>query len=329
MSLDRKDAYFHIQVAPHHRRFLRFAFEGVAYEYKVLPFGLSLAPRTFTRCMDAAISPLRQMGICILDYLDNWLILAQSVLTSSKTLLLSHLDCLGLRVNFAKSILSPSQPVSFLGTDIDSVQMTATVSVEWATTIQRHAAYFEEARPLKAFQRILGLMTAASPVLRLGLLHMQPIQFWLKQRVPSSYSSSLGTTYHTEGLKRAPVWTIAIHEPQSILVKNRPAVSTGVGQASRRSAGLILQPDLPGIRPNDSKVILKPRLVYVPRVLSTPFRAQVKALSALPPSTGNQALSLLCPFRALSVYIEYSASYRKSEKLFVGFGNCAKGGPVM
>ncbi len=258
---------------------------------------------TFTRCMDAAISPLRQMEIRILDYLVNWLILAQSVLTSSKTVLLSHLDCLGLRVNFAKSILSPSQPVSFLGTVIDSVQMTATVSVERATSIQRHAAYFEEARPLKAFQRILGLMTAASPVRRLGLLHMRPIQFWLKQSISSSYSSSLGLTYHTEGLKRAPVWTIAIHEPQSNLVKNHPAASTGVGQASRRSAGLILQPGLPGIRPNDSKVILKPRLVYVPRVLSTPFRAQVIALSALPPSTGNQALSLLCPFRALRVCI--------------------------
>ncbi len=50
-----------------------------------------------------------------------WLILAQSqaVLTSNKTLLLSHLDCLELRVNFAKSILSPSQRVLFLGTVID------------------------------------------------------------------------------------------------------------------------------------------------------------------------------------------------------------------
>ncbi len=52
-SLDLKDAYFHIQIAPHHRRFLRFAFEGVAYQYTVLPFGLSLVPRTFTKCMDA------------------------------------------------------------------------------------------------------------------------------------------------------------------------------------------------------------------------------------------------------------------------------------
>ncbi len=29
-----------------------------AYQYKVLAFGLSLAPCTFTRCMDAALSPL-------------------------------------------------------------------------------------------------------------------------------------------------------------------------------------------------------------------------------------------------------------------------------
>ncbi len=124
--------------SPHHRRFLRFAFEGVAYQYKVLPFVLSMASHTFTRCMDAALSPLRQMGICILKYLDDWLILAQSqaVLTSHKTLLLSHLRCLGLRVNFAKSILSPSQRVSFLGTVINSVQMTATVSAEQAKIIQ-------------------------------------------------------------------------------------------------------------------------------------------------------------------------------------------------
>ncbi len=64
-------------------------------------------------------------------------------------------------------------------------------------------------------------------------------------------------------------------------------------------------------RPNDSKVVLKQRLDYVPKVLSTPFRAQVIALSVLSPSTDDQELSLLCPVRALRVYIERSASYRR------------------
>ncbi len=37
LSVDLKDAYFHIRIAPRHRPFLRFAFEGVAYQYTVLP----------------------------------------------------------------------------------------------------------------------------------------------------------------------------------------------------------------------------------------------------------------------------------------------------
>ncbi len=101
---------------------------------------------TFSCCMDAAPSPLRQMGIRILNYLKDWLILAQSeaVSTSHETLFFSHLCCLGLRVNFAKSIMSPSQRVSFLATVINSVQMTTTVSAERAITIQRHMASFKQ-----------------------------------------------------------------------------------------------------------------------------------------------------------------------------------------
>ncbi len=51
MSVDLKDEYFHIQTAPHHMRFPRFALEGTAYQYPVLLFELALAPRTFSKCM--------------------------------------------------------------------------------------------------------------------------------------------------------------------------------------------------------------------------------------------------------------------------------------
>ncbi len=47
--------------------------------------------------------------------------------------------------------------------------------------------------------------------------------------------------------------------------------------------------------PNDSKVVLKPRHGYVPKVLSTPFRAQVITLSALPPSEEDRGVILVMP----------------------------------
>ncbi len=41
-------------------------------------------------------------------------------------------------------------------------------------------------------------------------------------------------------------------------------------------------------------------------MLYTPFRAQVITLSALPPSEEDQEFNLLCPVRALRIYIERS-----------------------
>ncbi len=64
-AIDLKDAYFHVSILPRHRPFLQFAFEGRAYQYKVLPFGLSLSSHVFTKvaelhesCMKVLLSPL-------------------------------------------------------------------------------------------------------------------------------------------------------------------------------------------------------------------------------------------------------------------------------
>ncbi len=58
-TVDLQDAYFHIPIHKDHKKYLRFYFQGNAYEYNVLPFGLSLAPLTFTKCMNMALIPLR------------------------------------------------------------------------------------------------------------------------------------------------------------------------------------------------------------------------------------------------------------------------------
>ncbi len=130
VAIDLKDAYFHVSILPRHRPFLRFVFEGQAYQYKVLPFRLSLSPRVFTKIAEAALAPLREVGICILNYLDDWLILAHSreLVCAHRDMVLDHLARLGLRVNWEKSKLSPVQSIFFLGVELDSVTMTARLS---------------------------------------------------------------------------------------------------------------------------------------------------------------------------------------------------------
>ncbi|CAM4601347.1 unnamed protein product [Leuciscus chuanchicus] len=98
-AIDLKDTYIHVSILPQHSPFLRFAFEGWAYQYKVLPFGLSLSPCVFTKVVEAALALLREVGICTLNYFDDWLILAHTrdLLCEHRDLVLRHLSHLGLQ----------------------------------------------------------------------------------------------------------------------------------------------------------------------------------------------------------------------------------------
>ncbi len=80
-------------------------------------FGLALSPRTFMKCVDAALVPLRHQGIRIMNYIDDWLILAQlhQLKVRHQDVVLDHMKEMGLRLNAKRSVLSPLQRTTFLG----------------------------------------------------------------------------------------------------------------------------------------------------------------------------------------------------------------------
>ncbi|KAL0175975.1 hypothetical protein M9458_028305, partial [Cirrhinus mrigala] len=186
VTIDLKDAYFHVSILPQHRKFLRFAFRGEAYQYRVLPFGLALSPRTFTKCVDAALVPLRLQGIRILNYIDDWLILAasESLAARHRDVVLAHMKALGLRLNAKKSVLSPSQRTTYLGVVWDSTTMQARLSPARIESILAAVKRVKEGWSLtvKQFQQLVGLMAAASNAIPFGLLYMRPLQWWLKSK---------------------------------------------------------------------------------------------------------------------------------------------------
>ncbi len=107
---------------------------------QVLPFGLSLSPRVFTKVAEAALVPLREQGVRILNYLDDWLILAQS-----QDQLCEHRDWCS-RVNWEKSKLLPMQRISFLGMEFGFGQSdaphagTRSVGVDCLNTFKNRTA---------------------------------------------------------------------------------------------------------------------------------------------------------------------------------------------
>lgn len=108
VTIDPADAYFHIAIHHPHQKFLRFAYKGRAYEYKAIPFGLLLAPRVFSKCVEAA---LWNCGIRIFSYICYFLICFYSCeqAIEDSTTVINHFKDLGFNINRAKSRVNPVQ----------------------------------------------------------------------------------------------------------------------------------------------------------------------------------------------------------------------------
>ncbi len=187
-AIDLKDAYFMSRSSLDTDRFFALRSKGEAYQYKVLPFGLSLSPRVFTKVVEAALVPLREAGIRVLKLPRR---LAHIGPVSSTVVRTQGHGAqppqpVGASGSTGKRATLPVQRISFLGMELDSVNLTARLSVERAQSMLNCLESFQckRAVPLKHFQRLLGHMASAAAVTQLGLLHMRPLQHWLHDRVP-------------------------------------------------------------------------------------------------------------------------------------------------
>src|SRR4051794_10352144 len=116
VKIDIKDAYLHVPMHADSKRFLAFRWKGKTYQFKAMPFGISSAPRVFTKLIRAALAPLRKQGIRILAYLDDFLLMASTKAEAEKQarLVKKHLEMLGFILNDLKCIWEPAQQQEFL-----------------------------------------------------------------------------------------------------------------------------------------------------------------------------------------------------------------------
>ena len=84
------------------------------YHFRVLPFGLSIAPQLFNRLIHTVAGNLNRLQILVLPYLDNWLLRHpdRQVVLCHQSQLLKMLWLVGFKLNVDKLEMEPVEDSS-------------------------------------------------------------------------------------------------------------------------------------------------------------------------------------------------------------------------
>lgn len=187
-SLDLQDAYWHVPIHPRFRRFLAFQVGRETYQFTRLPFGLSLAPRVFTKLVRVVGARLTAAGVSTLMYLDDWLLHSPTKegVATSVSVALKVLADMGFKVNLDKSALTPTQKICWLGIEWDTINSSLSLAPDNALRTLRSVrrAYFSHTFSRRQWEGLLGCLNFAAPALPLGRLKHRRLTQEVNRNIP-------------------------------------------------------------------------------------------------------------------------------------------------
>lgn len=139
--VDLSDAYYLVSIQKKHRKFCRFIFQGVIYEYQALPMGLTESPRIFTSISRFAGGLMRKAGVKVVLYMDDLLVVGttkEQCEVSVRTVV-TILQDLGFLLNVKKCSLAPNTTFTYLGCVWDTVNWSVGVKTEREDRLRKSA----------------------------------------------------------------------------------------------------------------------------------------------------------------------------------------------
>ena len=198
-SIDLEDAYFHVAIHPKDRKFLRFAIGGKVFQFQVLPFGLSTAPRVFTRVVKALVAYLRKRGLKMFSYLDDWLQSNRDRLRlrEQTQLALTETEEAGFLVNRTKSDLEPTQFPVYLGAQLNMLLGLIRPSDQRLDTLELFVLDLlsEGSAPAIFWLQMLGRMASCKGLVPFSMLNMRLIQLCFQSQWNKSIPMSREVTF--------------------------------------------------------------------------------------------------------------------------------------
>ncbi|KAJ8043466.1 hypothetical protein HOLleu_10559 [Holothuria leucospilota] len=179
-SVDLKDAYYSVAINENSRKFLKFEWLGSLWQYKALPNGLSTAPRLFTKLLKPVLASLRQQGHTVIGYLDDTLIIANTLEQANSAIeaTVNSFSQLGFTVHPEKSVLKPSHEIQFLGFVINSKELKLWLPKEKALDIQQSCTnLLQDTNPsIRHVAAVIGKLVAALPAVQHGQLFYRALE---------------------------------------------------------------------------------------------------------------------------------------------------------
>ena len=183
-KIELKDAYHHILVHVNIRKYFWFVVSGIVYQFRVIPFGLSTAPREFTKTLAPVVQLLCSQGIQVHAYLDDWIIRASSREQSLEHTqhIIQLLQSLGRTINWDKSMLQPSRILDFLGLHFNIERALISPPDSFLPTLTNVLSCLSPSTVMTArkVSSIIGRMSNFAPFISSGRLHLRFLQFWFK-----------------------------------------------------------------------------------------------------------------------------------------------------
>lgn len=130
ISLDLTNSYWQLRMREDALEYLGFEWEGQYYVFTVLPFGLVSAPWGFSELMRGLSAFLRNHGLRLINYLDDFLFLLGSNPARAaelRDIVVRAFQQAGVAVNAEKSVLSPCLSTRCLGYMVNSGSGTFSV----------------------------------------------------------------------------------------------------------------------------------------------------------------------------------------------------------
>jgi hypothetical protein len=244
-KIDMKDAYYAIRIDPSDRPYLSFCWGGEVFHFVCLPFGLSSAPFIYSKCMRQIAKYLRSLGIRLIHYLDDWLLLNQDAdaLQLQINLVLSTFDRLGLRVNVEKSVITPTQVITFLGLEFNSSSFTLALPADKLLRLGGMARSLlqKEVIPIFELESFIGLANFATQCCNISTLFLRNLQRTLTRALHESSNDRTCSAIHLTLTDRADLqwWSTISHELFTNSCKRFSPDTTITSDASKAGWGAV------------------------------------------------------------------------------------------